>query len=408
MKVLIYNDYELAPTGGPSGYLYNLKSELSKDKIKDINIKFYKEIKQNQEKKIEEKKNSKFSIFRKKIRQRINEIKIVKIKKLIKNINKTKRNEQIDSILSNDIIHFHTTLEFYQMREVLKDYKGIKVLTSHSPQPSYEERLDELKLKKEELKEEDLRKIKEFDLYSFENADYLIFPCEEALEPYLTRDNDIKKIIENKIKNGKVKYLLTGIPSKNIDIEKKYFKQKLGIPEDAIVISYVGRHNEIKGYDIAIKFAKKVLEKYEKVYFVIAGSMNNNIKPLNNERWIEVGWTTEGNKIMKNSDIYLLPNRETYFDLVFLEALSMGCTIMCSETGGNKYFKKYNSNGIIFFENNNIDMMENLFEKLRENIKDKKEENEKENIAIFEENFTSILFKENYIKLMKEIFKKEN
>ena len=71
----------------------------------------------------------------------------------------------------------------------------------------------------------------------------------------------------------------------------------------------------------------------------------------------------------------------------------MGCTIMCSETGGNKYFKKYNSNGIIFFENNNIDMMENLFEKLRENIKDKKEENEKENIAIFEENFTSILFK---------------
>ena len=74
---------------------------------------------------------------------------------------------------------------------------------------------------------------------------------------------------------------------------------------------------------IAKEFAEKILKEYKDIYFIIAGKESKEISPLKDSHWIEVGWTEEGKKIIKNSQLYILPNRETYFDLVFLEALSL-------------------------------------------------------------------------------------
>ena len=52
-----------------------------------------------------------------------------------------------------DIIHFHSTQQLYLLRDELEYYKGKILLTSHSPQPLFEEYKDaatklELKLLK--------------------------------------------------------------------------------------------------------------------------------------------------------------------------------------------------------------------------------------------------------------------
>lgn len=70
---------------------------------------------------------------------------------------------------------------------------------------------------------------------------------------------------------------------------------------------------------------------------------------MEHERWIEVGWTNDPHSIIAASDVFVLPNKETYFDLIMLEVLSLGKLIVASNTGGNKYFSNFNECGILLY-----------------------------------------------------------
>ena len=47
--------------------------------------------------------------------------------------------------------------------------------------------------------------------------------------------------------------------------------EKFNIPSDSLKVCYVGRHNEVKGYDFLRKVAKEIWKK-ENVYFVVGGT----------------------------------------------------------------------------------------------------------------------------------------
>ena len=55
----------------------------------------------------------------------------------------------------------------------------------------------------------------------------------------------------------------------------------------------------------------------QNTYFLIAGK-EEPMKGLDNSHWIEVGWTNDPHSLIAASDVFVLPNHETYFDLVFL------------------------------------------------------------------------------------------
>lgn len=387
MRVLIWNNFKLENKGGPPGYLFNLNNYFKNvTKIKFLN--YYKEDK---------------VIYKKSINQGLKKIEIIRVlylMLLLKKKHKLKIN-----INEYDLIHFHSTEEFYKNSFLPIKAKAIKVLTSHSPQLSTQEHIDNLNLKQKILKKFCFRFLKKIDIYSFENADYLIFPCNEAMEPYFNSNKEIKKILERKLNENRVKFLPTGIIDKKIEFQKDYFYKNFSIPKNAIVLCYIGRHNEIKGYDFLVEAAKDLLDKNPNIYIIVAGQMNPNISALKHERWIELGWTQEGDNIMKHAHAYLLPNRETYFDLVFIEALRAGTTIICSETGGNKYFKRFNSQEIIYFEKENKN---NFIRVVEQNLNRFEEENyiknRKENRKIYENNFTVDIFGDNYLKLMEDIY----
>ena len=285
----------------------------------------------------------------------------------------------------------------------LHSINKIKVLTSHSPQLKSMEELEIIWDKKILEKEKNfIEKYKKYDYVAFEKADYIIFPCKEAMEPY-EKDITMKKVLEKKMNEKRRKFLLTGIEYKEIKRDDEYFYKKYNIPKESIVVTYIGRHNKIKGYDLLVKAGKILLEKYENLYFIIAGKEDERIGKVSHPRWKEIGWTEEGFNLMKNCDLFILPNRETYFDLIFLELLSQNTTILCSETGGNKYFKKYNSEKINFFESENINNLVVQFEKIYPKLKKLKENNSNE--KIYFENFTVDIFGENYLKIMGEILK---
>lgn len=399
-RILIWNDYPLGPVGGPSGYLYNLKSYIQENNIKNIDFL------NNEEfiKKIEVKKEKSFEAIRKIIREFKKQL--FKTKKLEKRINKFYKLYEGDySFVNNyDIIHFHDVRSFYRAKNILKDFKGITLLSSHCPKtPAQEEIEDNIKMDYKTFPKKLRERLEKIDQDSFRSADYLVFPCKEAQEPY-EEDSNLKEILEKKYRNNKILYVPTGIPIKHIEKDKEFFSNKGIDVKDKFIVSYIGRHNKVKGYDFLKELGIKVLEKYNDVAFVIGGEISEDIPPIDSKNWIEFGWTKEGYNIIKNSDMFVLPNEKTYFDLILLEVLSMGTPVLLSETGGNKYFKKYDENGLFYFEKYNLNQALEKFDMAYKLWKNKKLSLEGEkNYKIFEKDFTVNTFGENYAKLYDKI-----
>lgn len=399
-RILIWNDYPLGPVGGPSGYLYNLKSYIQENNIKNIDF-------LNNEdfiKKVEVKKEKNFEAIRKVIREFKKQL--FKTKKLEKRINKFYKLYEGDySFINNyDLIHFHDVRSFYRAKNILKDFKGVTLLSSHCPKtPAQEEIEDNIKMDYKTFPKKLRERLEKIDQDSFRSAGYLVFPCKEAQEPY-EEDSNLKEILEEKYRDNKILYVPTGIPIKHIEKDKEFFSNKGIDVKDKFIVSYIGRHNKVKGYDFLKELGIKVLEKYNDVVFVIGGEISEEIQPIDSKNWIEFGWTKEGYNIIKNSDMFVLPNEKTYFDLILLEVLSMGTPVLLSETGGNKYFKKYDKNGLFYFEKYNLNQALEKFDMAYKLWKNKKLflKGEK-NYKIFEKDFTVNTFGENYAKLYDKI-----
>jgi glycosyltransferase involved in cell wall biosynthesis len=103
---------------------------------------------------------------------------------------------------------------------------------------------------------------------------------------------------------------------------------------DKFIICFIGRHNSIKGYDLLKDAATILLEKYPDIAIVVAG-VPGPMEPVSHPRWIECGWMSNPEQLIAASNVFVLPNRSTFFDLVLLEAMSIGTPIIASRTGGN-------------------------------------------------------------------------
>lgn len=389
-KVLLYIEENLIkPIGGQSGYIYNLKSEIDKRKLSNIVVINNHNSVRNKLKNI---KNGKFKDILFIFGRTVNYFKVLYGRKHYSKVD----------LSEYDIVHFHNVKDMYEAKDSLIDYKGIVMLTSHSPKPFtleiYEEMLTEFERK---VFKRMYKKLINIENYAFNRADYIVFPCPEAEEPYYNNWGEYKKIKEKN--SNKYRYLLTGTKECNAKQTKEEIKNKYNIPKEAFIISYVGRHNTTKGYDMLKEIGEEILKNNKNVYFLIAGK-EEPLKGLNNKRWIEVGWTNDPHSIIAASDVFILPNKETYFDLVMLEVLSLGKIVVASNTGGNRYFSKTNSNGILLYDTKE-EAIDNI-KKIIESDIEYRNTLEKENKKLFNDNFNNKVFCDKYIELLNEVYNK--
>ena len=380
-KVLIYfPENKLEPKGGPSGYLYELKNGMQCLKDDSIKISFLPAVPNRIEdnKVIRDKVPSFFREYRRIIRY--------------SNLHNKKNNNEI--IKNYDLIHFHYTEDLYFNREVLRDYSGKVVLTSHTPCAPFVEKLNRLTERDQRRYPQVTESLKAIDEYSFNRADYVIFPCPEAEEPYYHTWSEYKDIRSAE----KYKYLLTGIAQCSANESKEHIRKTYGIPANAFVVCYVGRHNKIKGYETLKEIAKEVID--ENTYFLIAGN-ETPLKRLNDPHWIEVGWTNDPHSIINAADVFILPNEETYFDLIMLEVLSLGVPIIASYTGGNKYFMHYNSESICLFKSKREAI--SIINMFKSNSPEYLKKLGSINKSIFADDFTNLVFAKKYVNIIKEI-----
>lgn len=394
MKVLIYMAYNtLKPTGGPRGYLYNLDKGLKQTEDDEVEICYLPDH-------AKEKHKASFNKLPKAVKHfYFDHVMLKRTKHLLDD--SAGHYATID-LNKYDMIHFHSSLTLLSVRDSLKDYKGIVLLTNHSPKPQHREWIEDVISAKEYQRHSTVyNQLSELEARSYNLADYIVFPCEEAEEPCINNWSLYREIKEKN--KQKYRYVLTGtgLPLKTLDREEVC--QKYSIPEDAFIINYVGRHNSTKGYDSLLKIGEKILEKHKNVYFLIAGK-EGPLYGLKHERWIEAGWINDPGTYYSSSDAFILPNKETYFDLVMLEALASETVILASKTGGNKYFEKYNSDGIVLYSDIDdavakLDALLNLgHEKLKELAKS--------NTEVYQNQYTVQKFAEGYLSLWKSLAKR--
>lgn len=380
MNCLIYFDVSnLAPVGGPAGYLYGLKQGL--DEIGCKQIEFLST--QSRTKSVVKSMNASF-------------VKVLgKAAVYSRAIGPMNHRAKVN-IDRYDFVHFHVVKDMYEARDSLNEYKGNVLFTPHSPCAPYSEVMDKLSSVEKRLFWKIYQKLPDIDRYAFERADTLIFPCEEAEEAYYNS----YPWYESTRRYKRVEYCLTGSIQKRRKSPKGYYREKYEIPDNAFVISYVGRHEEIKGYDFLIELGKVLIQNYPDVWILVAGSEGPIFAP-NSKNWIEVGWTDDAGGIIDDSDLFLLPNKQTYFDLVLLECLSLGTPVLTSKTGGNKYFLNSGIPGVYLYDDINtclthVRSLRSMKVLERRAIGDS-------NIRAYNELFNEKSFARRYIKMLEKM-----
>ena len=389
-NILVYIiDGMLSPRGGKLGYNYFLKKQLDEMNVANIHFIHYKmPAIQNTGKIISDMKVGKkktFLLITKSIYSKFNTLYGFRHKALV-------------DLNDYDTVHFHSTLDMYKVRDSLKGYKGTVVLTSHTPTIQSKEMYDILTPWEKKHMNWFYRNLIRIDEYAFRRADYIIFPCQEAEEPYYRNWSDYAAIKEEK--KGKYLYLLTGTEARMAKLTKTEVRKRYSIPDDAFVICYAGRHNKIKGYDQLKILGELILKQYPNAYFLIAGR-EEPLHGIHHQRWIEVGWTSDPHSLINASDVFVLPNKETYFDLIMLEVLSLGKIVIASYTGGNKYFKTIPAPGVLTYST--LEEAAHLIKDVYDMDVVQRTELEKSNIELFEQRFSLKIFAQNYLKLINSL-----
>jgi len=397
-RILEFFPHQLAARkGGAYTYLYNLKQEIKDSE--EVKIVFLSDIVDLQKSNsVHNPPSALKNIFKKFIPE-----KVLNNRKVLKYLDNSRKiiDKNIEAIELNDfnVVHFHEAIDILRYEHLLKNFRGKILFTPHSSIPYHMELLAEVfGLKKSGISATVCKKLEEIDQKAFETVQQLVLPCSEALEGYFSN----WPIIEILIKNKPVHYLLTGCPPALPLKTKEEVLEHYQIPKDSFIVSFTGRHSPIKGFDLLEKAAEIILKDHNDIYFLVAGN-KTGIEQFQHQNWIETGWTNDPASLINASDVNISANRETYFDLNILEAMSMAKPIILTETGGNRFLKqKINTSGLLFIETENVD---NLVQKIKYCYQQKEKLTAlgSQNRLAFEQNFTPGLFYKRYIELYKNI-----
>ena len=344
-RVIIWTKYlGLANVGGPCGYLYNVKSYIDRDSVEGVD--FFETLPFG-----EWPLRSKIAYYIPTfIRNHVPSLRIFGfwVDVWFKYFFKCKlSNSDIKELNMYDYVHVHQTVEILQYFHSKKKLKIKIILTSHNPEPYIDELASLYNCKGYLTNHERIRNyLIKREIKAYALADRIMFPAEEAREPYEILSELYRDAF--RIINDKFFYVPTALNSTEPVLDNNHVLGGYNIPSSALKICYIGRHNVVKGYDMLKEAAKLLWNKGIDAYFIIGGK-EGPLYRLEDKRWIELGWVNT-ETLLNEVDIFVLPNQNTYYDLIMLEVLRQGTPIVASFTGGNKWFKNKGLGGIKFFK----------------------------------------------------------
>lgn len=127
----------------------------------------------------------------------------------------------------------------------------------------------------------------------------------------------------------------------NLKIDKKDFKEKLGVPENAKIILTIGRLISQKGHSVLLDAAPKIIAKEKDVYFLIAGDgrLEKELKEKAEKLGIAnevkfLGARKDTPELLAASDIFVFPSIWEGQGMILFEAFFSKIPIVASNVGG--------------------------------------------------------------------------
>lgn len=396
-SAILFLDKIMQRNGGPSTYLYNLRQglrELNDKTIKIVSVNNTRDYKTDRvlfyfDRAFKRKENRlTYILF-----QIIYVINDIEYKFCTRGI--------VRRVCSEKIVHVHHVSDAVCLK-LAGHYKGKIVLTMHTPEAWSDEVVH--------VMQQHFKTQRKFgiiwgyqhliEIMACHFAEVFIFPSKEAEQIYL------KYKFYNKVKGKKnVFYVITGVPFDKHKYDRAAIRKEFDIPQDVFVLLFIGRHTEIKGYDLLV--SGNAAFAGNNIYVVCAGRENELYSTKHFKQWKELGWQTNVDKLYDIADAVILPNRETYFDLAAIEALSRGRILIASATGGNKTLAK-ETKGVILFKPGQINDMVSKVTEIKNMELLTKAELEQENKMFFEKNCTTKQFAKNYLNIVYKIFNESN
>lgn len=425
--ILFLEDVLRKRGGGPSSYLYNLKLGLekightiddSKIKIDDLLFHFVSSgVKHNIDDISPDVKQMKLINILGKNHYLIKKAKTFlssnsliyfifalnfRLKKLIQN--------HKEDLKKADAIWFQDPLALYYSSAILKSSFNKKFLTIHSPDDLIKE-LYNVAFKQSEantiskliFKFFPFKKYERINLEGIRLADYFIYSAKDCLEIHFKSIPIIKEIFD--LTKEKFLYSLPGAPPLEIHTERQFIRKQLGINQNDVLILFIGRHNEYKGFDILFEVVKELRERYKNLYLISAGKghLVEKYKSTNfNNFWKYLGFIENVGDLINACDVHIIPNRESYFDIGLIESLSVGRPIITTYTGGHKFFKD-KSRGLILIEPDKDNLKQTLISFIQK-IQNKNYLNDiiNDNKKLYNDFFTIEKFAERVYELFKK------
>ncbi len=391
---IVYYDYYLdLRGGGPTGYLANLCDGLNRIGNDDKILTFFDV---HNKPSINTNAKKELSVEERKKRH-------VEYVHFLHNLNDMYCNDELFNkidVAQTRTIHVHTVGDAVKINNTLRR-NGIghikTILTCHTPEPPSEEYYSSyIEDGYSEAQATEIRNgWKKVEVKAFTETPIVIFPSREAMDPLINGITSFERIMKDK----NVRFVETGVKALNPTLTKEEAKKKYGV-EGRFVVGYIGRHNAIKGYDVLVAAAESVMQKNKNICFLIGGKQTDSFLCPDNERWKELGWVNPADMLMA-VDVFVLPNRNTFFDLVLLEVMSMGIPVIASNTGGN--ITVHNScNSIRLY-----DTCENLVEEIIDLASKGADFLDSEGKALLEtyhKIYTNVEFAKRYQRLINEIY----
>ena len=312
---------------------------------------------------------------------------------------------EFERLLANDTrsVHLHTYSQVLRTRQTFtaKGITGIPIMfTSHSPESNAKELADSYRVKgaNPTLTDQLEMTARNIEELCFKAADIWIFPSREAMEPYFQTIPEF----ENWSINKDIRFVTTGARAPDVSTSKEGLKHKYNI-ERKKVITFMGRHNSVKGYDLFCKLALSLLEVRDDIAVIVAGPESPSLPSPKHPYWLELGWFDKPGDLLTVSDVFVLPNRMTFYDLVLIEAISLQTVVLASATGGNKSVHDLTNGAVALYNNTSKGMRENLVSLLDDKGR-KVREIKRKLEGTYETYFAPDVFAQNYANLIYQIW----
>ena len=153
--------------------------------------------------------------------------------------------------------------------------------------------------------------------------------------------------------------------------ERENLRRAWQVPPDAVVVAFVGRMQEVKGFHVFLKVVERALDRFKSLYVIAVGpepedSKRETTYSLRREirRKLRAGGAyaeyppaphAELARILKMTDIVLVPSLNEPQGMVMLESMACGCITVSSNREGIKESVEHGKTGFLLDHPDNPD-----------------------------------------------------